>query len=225
MGDAIGQVLAFAVVVGLSPIPIIGVVLMLGTPRARTNGPAFVLGWVVGLSVVGTIVLLASGGADATDDGGPAGWVSTLQLLLGLLLLLIAAKYWRGRPRGGAQPEMPAWMERLDTFTPARAAGFGVLLSAVNPKNLVLVVAAAAAIAQTGASAGAQAVALAVFVVIGTLGTGVPVALYLMFGDRSRETLDDVKDWMGRNNAVIMVVLCLVIGAKLIGDAISGLAG
>jgi hypothetical protein len=29
---------------------------------------------------------------------------------------------------------------------------------------------------------------------------------------------------MSHNNAAIMAVLCLVIGAKLIGDAISGLA-
>jgi hypothetical protein len=29
---------------------------------------------------------------------------------------------------------------------------------------------------------------------------------------------------MGHNNAVIMAVLCLVIGAKLVGDAIAGLS-
>ena len=30
---------------------------------------------------------------------------------------------------------------------------------------------------------------------------------------------------MSRNNAVIMSILCLIIGVKLIGDAISGLTG
>jgi hypothetical protein len=34
--------------------------------------------------------------------------------------------------------------------------------------------------------------------------------------------LDRLKAWMTDNNAAIMAVLCLVIGAKLIGDAISG---
>ena len=53
MGDAIGQVLSFGVGVALSPVPIIAVVLMLGTPRARSNGPAFVAGWILGLAVVG----------------------------------------------------------------------------------------------------------------------------------------------------------------------------
>jgi hypothetical protein len=30
---------------------------MLATPRARSNGPAFIAGWILGLAVVGTLVL------------------------------------------------------------------------------------------------------------------------------------------------------------------------
>ena len=41
-------------------------------------------------------------------------------------------------------------------------------------------------------------------------------------GSRSRDLLDHLKGWMAHNNAVIMAVLLLVIGVKLIGDAISG---
>jgi hypothetical protein len=60
--------------------------------------------------------------------------------------------------------------------------------------------------------------------VIGTLGVGVPVAIYFAMGDRSEKLLAGLKDWMSAHNAVIMSVLCLIIGAKLIGDAISGLS-
>ncbi|HUK72944.1 MAG TPA: GAP family protein [Streptosporangiaceae bacterium] len=49
MGQAIGGSLPLAIGIALSPIPIIAVVLMLTTPRARANGPAFVLGWLLGL--------------------------------------------------------------------------------------------------------------------------------------------------------------------------------
>ena len=223
MGDAIGQVLPFAVGVALSPIPIIAVELMLGTPRARVNGPAFVLGWIVGLTVAGTLVLLLSSSAGASDDGGPARWVSWLKIALGVLMLYLALKQWRSRPRGDQEPELPKWMETVDAFKPPKAAAFGVVLSAVNPKNLVLILGAAAAIAQTGASGADQAVALAVFVVLGTLGPGIPVAIYLVGGERATKVLEDIKAWMRRENAVIMAVLCLVIGAKLIGDGISGL--
>ena len=223
MSQAIGQVLSFAVGVALSPIPIIGVVLMLGTPRARANGLAFIAGWVTGLAVVGTAVLLLAGGTDASNSGEPATWVDWLKLVLGVALLLVAVRQWRGRPAEGETAELPAWMPAIDTFKPAKAAGLAVLLAAVNPKNLLLTVGAAAAIAQTGASAGAQAVALAVFVVIGTLGPGAPVALYFALGERSAEKLESLRTWMAAHNAAIMAVLCLVIGAKLIGDAIAGL--
>jgi hypothetical protein len=41
--------------VALSPLPIIAVILMLVSVRARLNGPAFLVGWLLGLAVVGAI--------------------------------------------------------------------------------------------------------------------------------------------------------------------------
>jgi threonine/homoserine/homoserine lactone efflux protein len=223
MADAIGQVLSLGVGVALSPVPIIAVVLMLGTPRARANGPAFVLGWVLGLAAAGTVVLLVSSGADASEDGDPADWVGVLKLVLGLLLLVVAARTWQVRPRGDRETELPKWMKRIDTFTASKSIGLGALLSGVNPKNLLLTVGAAAAIAQTGIPAGEQAVALAVFVVVGTLGPGIPVAIYFAMGEQAERLLESLKAWMAAHNAAIMAVLCLLIAAKLIGDGISGL--
>ncbi len=148
MGRAIGQILPLGVGVALSPVPIIAVVLMLATSKGRVNGPALLAGWISGIAVLGTIVLLISSGASASSQGTPATWVSILKIVLGVLLVLLAGKQWRTRPRGDAQPGLPAWMRTIDKFTPARSAAMGVALSAINPKNLLLVVGAAAAIAQ-----------------------------------------------------------------------------
>jgi threonine/homoserine/homoserine lactone efflux protein len=221
MGQAIGQVLSLGVGVALSPVPIIAVVLMLGTPRGRVNGLAFLFGWLLGLAVAGTIVLLLSSGANANQNGEPANWVGVVKIVLGLLLLLVAVRTWRSRPRGADEGKLPGWMRTIDAFSPAKSTGMGALLSGVNPKNLLLTVSAAAAIAQTGIGAGEQAVALAVFVIIGTLGPGLPVGIYFAMGRRAKRPLDDMKAWLARNNAAIMAVLCLVIAAKLIGDGIT----
>jgi hypothetical protein len=223
MGEAIGQSLPLAIGVALSPVPIIAVVLMLTTPRARSNGPAFVLGWLVGLGAVGAIVLALAGPSDASASGQPATWVSWLKLVLGVLLLLVAVRQFRGRPHKGQEAPLPKWMGAIDRFRPVQALGAGAALAAVNPKNLLLAVGGAAAIAQTGIPGGEQAIAYAVFAVIGTLGVGAPVGIYFSMGKRSAELLGGLKDWMAHNNAVIMAVLCLVIGVKLIGDALSGL--
>jgi threonine/homoserine/homoserine lactone efflux protein len=222
MGEAIGQALPLAVAVALSPIPIIASILIVVTRRARTNGPAYVVGCLVGLAIVGTIVLLVAGPSDAGEDGQPATWVNVLKLVLGVLLVLVALKEWRGRPREGEVAETPKWMGAIDHFSVPKAFGTGVLLSGANPKNLLLAIGAAAAIAQTGIPGSEQAIAYAVFAVIGTLGVAVPVVIYFALGDRSRPILDRLQTWMAQNNAVIMAVLCLVIGAKLVGDAITG---
>ena len=224
MGQAIGGSLALAIGVALSPVPIIAVVLMLTTRRARVNGPLFVLGWLAGLAVVGAIVLSVAGPAGASSSGSPATWVSWVKVVLGLLLLLVAVRQFRGRPKDGGQASLPKWMASIDDIRPLAACGLAALLAGVNPKNLLLAVGGAASIAQTGISGGEQAIAYAVFALVGTLGVGIPVGIYFALGPRADKPLAALKVWMGEHNAVIMSVLCLVIGVKLIGDAISGLA-
>jgi hypothetical protein len=223
MGQAIGGSLTAAIGIAISPIPIIAVVLMLATPRARANGPLFLAGWLIGLGVVGAVLLAIAGPADASQSGGPATWVSWLKIVLGVLLLLVALRQFRGRPAPGDEPSMPKWMGSVEKIKPPAALGLGAL-AGVNPKNLILAASGAAAIAQTGISAGQQAISYLVFAVIGTVGVGAPVVIYFAMGDRAPKILDGLKDWMSRNNAVIMSILCLVIGVKLIGDAIPALA-
>jgi hypothetical protein len=92
----------------------------------------------------------------------------------------------------------------------------------VNPKNLLFLIGGAAAVAQTGISTADQVVAWIVFTVIASVGVAVPLVIYFSLGDRSAELLDGLKNWMARNNTAIMAVLCVIVGVKLIGDAITG---
>lgn len=64
MGRAISEVLPFAIGVAISPVPIIAVILVLFSARARVNGPVFALGWIVGVAVISTVVYLVA------DAGG-----------------------------------------------------------------------------------------------------------------------------------------------------------
>ena len=54
---------------------------------------------------------------------------------------------------------------------------------------------------------------------IGTIGIAVPVLVFFVLGERSRELLDEVRSWMSAHNAAIT----LLIGFKLLGDGLSGL--
>jgi threonine/homoserine/homoserine lactone efflux protein len=222
VGEAIGQVLPMAIGVAISPIPIIAVILMLVTRRARVNGPMFVIGWLSGLAILGILVIGVLGGA-VGGSADTATWILWLEALLGALLLLVAARQFKSRPHDGVTAPTPAWMGAIDAFTPVKALGAAALLSGLNPKNLLLAVGAAATIAQTGLPTNEQAIAYLVFALIATIGVATPVVIYLALGDRAPAILERMKGWMGQNNAVIMTILCLVIGVKLIGQALGGL--
>jgi threonine/homoserine/homoserine lactone efflux protein len=222
MGRALGDILPLAVAIAIFPVPIIAAVLLVGSDRGRVKGLAFVLAWFAGLAAVGAVVLVVSGAADASDGGEPATWVSVLLLGLGVLLVAAAAKQWRGRPRDGGEAPTPGWMRTIDGFTVTKAGGAGFALSGLNPKNVLLVVAAAVEIAEVGLPAEQEAAVLIAFALIASAGVLTPLVLAVALGDRSRALLDGLKAWMARHNGVIMAVLFLVIGAKLIGDAVSG---
>jgi hypothetical protein len=63
-----------------------------------------------------------------------------------------------------------------------------------------------------------------VFVLLGTLGVGAAVGICYAMGGKATQILGELHDWMARENATIMAILCLIIGTELIGDAITALA-
>ena len=222
MEQAIGQSLPMAVGVALSPIPIIAIILMLATPKARVDGPLFVIGWFIGLVVVGVIGLTIAGAVGASDSGSQSDTTNWFLVALGVILIGGARRQWQKRPIGDDEPPTPKWMEAIDKFGPGKATVSGFVLSAANPKNLVLALAAAASIAATDISGSEQFTAYLVFAVIGTLSVAIPVGIYFFMGQRATEILNGMKKWMAHNNAVIMTVLFLVIGAKILGQGIGG---
>lgn len=220
LGGAIGELLPSAVGVAISPVPIIAAVLMLMSARARTTAPAFAAGWVVGLAVVGTVVLLVANPADVAGDGSGSDVGGWIKVVLGLLFVLLAFGQWRRRPRPGEQASLPGWMAAIDTMPVPRAFALAVALAAVNPKNLALTLAGALSIAQAGLSTGQSAVALAVFVAIAAASVAGPVTAYLLMRERVEAPLLRAKDWLARENATVMFVVLLVLGAVMLGKGI-----
>jgi Sap, sulfolipid-1-addressing protein len=217
LGSVIGEILGYAVGVAISPIPIIAVVLMLASARGKSNALSFLLGWLVGLGLVGVIVLLVADPAGASTATGPALWVGWLFLVLGAFAVLAGIRMFIRRPRGDEEPPMPKWMAAMDQFSAGKSLGIGFLLAALNPKNLTLTLAASAVIASSGLPTNDQYITLAVFVLIGTLGLAIPIGIYFLGGDKAASTLAELRHWLAINNAAIMAVLFVVIGAKILG--------
>jgi hypothetical protein len=224
MAEGIGEVLTWAVGVAISPVPVIAVILMLFSPRARVNGIAFLAGWVAALAAVSTVVyLLAHDGNVATSTTANDS-VSWGKIALGAGLVLLAVRSWRKRPAPGVEPAMPGWMATVDRMAPAKACGLAVVLAALNPKNLLLTLGSATGLAQLGLSTADAIVSTAVFVVIASLSIATPVAYAVFGGAKARTTLDSAKGWLTEHNAAVMAVLFLVFGVDLVAQGLPDLA-
>ena len=221
MNSVIGEILPLALGVAISPVPIIAAILMLLSPGARGTSVGFLGGWVLGIVVaVVVFTLLASVLPDA-EDSTSKPVAGALMIILGLLLLVLAAKQWRSRPRGDTEPALPRWMGAIDTMTAARALVLGFLLSAVNPKNLLMAAAAGIAIGSADLTLNGSVVAVAVFTLIAASTVAVPVIAYLLATDRMAAPLESLRTWLVKNNSTVMAVLLLVIGVVLVGKGIS----
>ena len=188
---------------------------MLFSQRARQNGPTFLLGWVLGLTVA-TVVVLAITSAAGGSSGTPSTLASLVKAFLGGLLVVLAIRSWQGKPRPGDPPATPPkWMAAIDSLPPGKALGLGVLTSALNPKNLALAAGAGVAIAQAGLDATSDAILVVLFVAIGSLGILVPVLYSLFGGESARARLDGLRTWLGANSAAVMSVLLFVIGIAM----------
>ena len=220
MNDAIGGILPLALGVAISPVPIIAAILMLLSPKARVTGVGFLLGWLIGIVVAVTVFTLLASVLPADDSDAASPIKGVVQLVLGLLLLLLAASQWRKRPRKGEEPALPKWMQAIDRISFSGAFGLGFLLSALNPKNLLMAAGAGTQIGSAGLATGEIVLVIAVYVLIAASTVAVPVIAYLVASAKLRGPLDALRVWLGRENAIIMAVLLLVIGVTMIGKGI-----
>lgn len=221
MVAVIGEVLPLALGIAISPIPIIAVILMLLAPKARLTSFGFLLGWVAGIIIALTVFTLLAGVVPEQDPQESRPVQGIIRIVLGLLMLVLAFGQWRKRPEPGAQPVLPKWMSAIDKTTFAVALGLGFLLSALNPKNLMMAAAAGVDIGSAGLGSGAAVGVFAIFTVIAASTVLVPVLGYALAPGKLGGPLDRLRKWLADENATVMAVLLLVIGVVMVGKGIS----
>lgn len=217
--DMVGTVLPLALVVGLSPLPIMPAVLLLMSPRARGNGLAYLAAWLVTLTLVVTAAVWLGSLADpgpATDEG--IGWI---QVITGMVFLALAGAKWGRRPRAGQTKQTPRWMAALADYSPMRSARLGALLAGANPKNLAMALAAGAEIAVLADGPAPTAAGVLTFVFFGSLGVATPVVGYAVLGQRAAPGLERGKAWLDRNSTALGVGVLAVLGALLLVKGLS----
>jgi threonine/homoserine/homoserine lactone efflux protein len=220
VGSVIGDILPLALGIAISPIPIIAAILMLLSPKAKGTSVGFMLGWVLGIVIAVVAFTVLSSVIPEQDPDASKPIAGTIKILLGAGLLFLAFRQWRSRPKAGEEAALPKWMAAIDTITAGRGFGLGFLLAAVNPKNLLMAIGAGVIIGTGGLTVGETTLVIVIFVLIAASSVAVPVIAYLLASKRMAGPLESLRGWLVRNNATVMAVLLLVIGAVMIGKGI-----
>ena len=223
MGSVIGEILPLALGIAISPIPIMAAILMLLSPKAKATSVGFMLGWICGIVVALIVFVLLASILPPSESDQPQPIAGMIKIVLGALMLFLSLRQWRARPHDDVEPPLPKWMSAIDSMTAGKGFGLGFLLSAVNPKNLLMAAAAGVIIGSAPLSVGSVIAAAIVFTVIAACSVAVPVVAYLVASRAMAGPLESLRGWLVHNNATVMAVLLLVIGVSVIGKGIGNL--
>ena len=223
MKAVIGELLPLAIAVTISPVPIIAEILLLFTKKPVANAASYLVGFTVGVAGLLGLLVAIAGTVNLSAGSGPSRGASILRLVLGAFLLMAATRRFRDRPKPGDDAPMPRWMEGIAAFAPGKSFAVGVAIGALNPKNVVVGLAAALSIASAGLSTGQQISAVGVYAFVAILGVAAPLVVTLALREKAQEVLDGWRSWLGQNNGVVLAVLFLIFGVVLIGKGIAGL--
>lgn len=226
MGNVVGEILPLAIGVALSPISVTAVILLLYTQRPKANSLAFVGGWSLVLVTIGGVTFAVAYVRGYPSDTDLALAQSIISLIIGVILITLAVRSFRRRPKKGEEMELLRRLQkRVEGITPDRALLLGLALVVATPKNLGMSVLASLTIVEADLLGAETIGAIVLFIVIACSSVVSPVALYIARGDRAYNTLDNWKFWLIAKDAIATFLVYLAMGTWQLISGISGLTG
>jgi threonine/homoserine/homoserine lactone efflux protein len=203
-----------AVGVALSPLPVLGMLLVLSGRRPVARGGAFWIAWTIGVAAPTLAFVVLAERARLADDQHSA--IGLAEITIGLVFLGAAVRL---AFMGSETSEGSPWLGALDRSGPYRTAALALVLSSGNPKNLALMLAAAVAVARDGnlvlGSTGfiLLAVSTVSFLLVGYAG----------FPSRSQSMLAALRAVIARNSRRAAMLVGFAVGAFFLADGIRSL--
>jgi hypothetical protein len=218
-------ILFLGLMASLSPATIVVFVLVLGTARARMNAVGFLLGWGLSLTIVflGSYAMAVSGVVEGSS--GRAS-VAVIEVLLGLTVLVAAARLWGRRHAPTAATETGSgsrWgaaslTARMEGLTPFGAAVVGVL-----KQPWAITTAAALVVVHKETSGLVVALAFGFFTVASTATVGLMFLYYDRHPGDAQTQLAALRDRTAAAGPAVGAAVGMLVGGFLMIDGLLGL--
>jgi Sap, sulfolipid-1-addressing protein len=196
------------------------VILMLASDRPA-NAVWWLAGWTVSTFGIGLLIVLFFNGFDYSGSRTPGRAACIVQVVIGLLLLVAAARFWARRPaRTGKLPKEPGWMARIGRMSPIWAFLIGAFWI-----NTTLVAAAAVDTLRAELATGQSLAIFAAFTLVTLLVQGALILYAHLLPRHATIGLTRIREWIARNQNVALAVIALALAIWLTSKGISGLRG
>ena len=113
-------------------------------------------------------------------------------------------------------------MESVNSMSPPRAFGFGMVLFPIQIKNVAIFVACLNLIATASLSPRDSAVALMLVLLVFAIPVLVLIGLYAAAPQRASAVLGSLRVWMEKNNRALTILLCFAFGAFFLVRGLMG---
>jgi len=218
MIEALKDAFPMSLGLALSPFPLIAIIIILMTPKAKSNSLWFLLGWILGIYGIGLLILIIPG-LDSKHSM-PSVYSGVIRIVLGLSLLFFAFKTWLNRPGSEDEIVTPKLFLSIDKFGLRKSMLTGFLFSAANVKNMAFSAAGAVRINQSLPENESIFIAMLLFSLIGSLTLLFPVMVYVFAEKKIEPTFLIWKKWLIKNNAILLIILLGTIGLMLLKSGI-----
>lgn len=199
-----------ALVIALSPVPIVvSLLLLVHNERPYRSSIAYLLRRLVSLGTLTFMFMRVPRSFDMLLQPAPR-WADWATMAAGLVLVASGLRLWWVR-RGSAAAT--GWEGSVGTITPSVAAGIGMFPMLANPKVLA---ASAAVGAEVAPCSGAAAVtAVAYYAILANSTVAAPILAYFVVGPRIDPRLERLRHWIQRRHREIMAVTLVIVGVAV----------
>ncbi|TXK16387.1 GAP family protein [Homoserinibacter sp. GY 40078] len=221
--QVLGVLLPLAFAVAFSSVPIMAMLGILLSRWGRSSGPAYLLGYAIGLAVVTVGFTAGLRAIPRVASPIPPVLFGVIELLLGAVCIATAVLSFRAARRSiraGERREPSLLLRHAGNLRPVPAFGIGLALN-LRPKALVLATAAAVALTAGSITPVGWVIVTVVYLVIGLSTVAAPVFLAWREGERSRVVLERMRGWLEGNSYIVTSVVVFMVGVVLVGDGLT----
>lgn len=229
----------FPVLMGVvaSPLAIMALIAVLLSRSASRNGLCYLLGWScsVVISLFGAYRLLENFHPDVNAE--PPGWVPVVRLIIGILMgvgavwtlrrsqakIVAMAKASSPEEIVEAAPQLPGWLNSVESFTGPRSYLLGLGIFLLNPVNLSCAFIAALDIRLAALDSPAPTYFLFTFMLLSIIPLAIPVFLVIIKKERAAGALSTIRSWIAKHNGTLSAVFLGVVSFMQIQKALAAL--